>query len=252
MTLPTRTRTVQIPTADGTADAFVACPAEGGPHPGVLMYMDMFGLRPVLNGMAEHLASHGYYVVLPNVFYRHGPAPVVDLPDLTAPENRGAFFEQVGPMFHTLTAERSAQDAGAYLDFLAAQPEVRTGPAGVTGYCLGGVLAVRAAAAHPDKVAAAAGFHPGPLVSEGPDSPHLLAPRITAELHLGIPSQDDHMSPEAVEKVRQALDGAGVRHTTEVYPDTLHGFTQADTTEFSPAGLERHWDRLLALLGRTL
>ncbi|MFE0102570.1 dienelactone hydrolase family protein [Streptomyces sp. NPDC059009] len=251
MALTTRTQAVRIPTPDGTADAFAAFPAEGGPYPGVLMYMDIFGLRPVLEGMAEQLAAHGYHVLVPNLFYRHGPAPVVEPTDLRVPENREAYIKQVWPVYEQLTAALSDRDARAYLDFLGGRPGVRPGQAGVVGYCLGGALAVRTAAAHPEQVAAAAGFHP-PLIAEGPDSPYPQAPRITAEVHLGIAAGDDEHTPGAVGVIRETLDAAGVRHTTEVYPDTAHGFTMADTAAFSPAGLELHWERLLELLGRTL
>ncbi|MFD9904651.1 dienelactone hydrolase family protein [Streptomyces sp. NPDC059063] len=246
------TRTVAIPTPDGTADAFVAVPEGAGDHPAVLLYMDAFGLRPVIEEMAERLAANGYYVLAPNVLYRHGKAPVIELPDLTVPEEREAFFARFMPLLEAHTPRRAAVDAEAYLAFLAEQPEVRSGPIGVTGYCMGGVLAVRAAAAHPERVAAAAAFHPGPLVTDAPDSPHRLVPHLAAELHVGLAEQDDSMPPEAIAELTRALDAAGVRHTSEIYPDTVHGFTMSDTAAFSPTARDRHWDRLLSLFARTL
>ncbi|MGW2598830.1 dienelactone hydrolase family protein [Streptomyces klenkii] len=245
------TKTAEIPTPDGTADAYVAVPDGDGSHPGVLLYMDAFGLRPVIHEMARKLAGHGYYVLAPNVFYRRGPAPVLGVPDLSSPEARQEFFARLMPMVDELTAERTARDADAYLGFLATQPEVRPGPVALTGYCMGAVLAFRTTAAHPDRVAAAACFHPGPLVTDTPDSPHLLAPRLTAELHFGLAERDDSMPTDAVTELNAALDAAGVRHTSEIYPGTVHGFTMSDTAAFDPAGLERHWDRLLSLLDRT-
>lgn len=242
------TRTVQIPTADGLADAFAALPDRDGRHPGVLLYPDAFGLRPVLKAMAEALAGHGYYVLVPNHYYRHGPAPVVELPAHIGEEVRAEVFERLRPMVEAHTTERALRDADAYLAFLGAQPEVSVGPVAVAGYCVGAVTALRTAAAHPDRVAAVAGFHPFFLVSDAPDSPHRLFPEITARIHLGLAEGD--MSPRAVARLNEALDAAGLGNPTEIYPGTSHGFTMADTDAFNPAALQRHWDRLLALLDR--
>ncbi|MFF8386961.1 dienelactone hydrolase family protein [Streptomyces kanasensis] len=244
------TMTLQIPTADGRADAFAAFPDGDGRHPGVLLYMDAIGLRPVLREMARELSAHGYYVLVPNLYYRHGPAPVVELPEYIGEEERPALFARLMPLVEAHTTERALRDAAAYLDFLTAQPRVGTGPVGVIGYCMGAVLALRTAAAHPDRVAAVAGFHPSPLVTDAPDSPHRLAPRLAARVHLGLAEND--MSAEAIGELDQALDAAGVRHTTEVYSGTVHGFTMADTAAFDPSALRRHWDRLLPLLGHAL
>lgn len=137
-----------------------------------------------------------------------------------------------------------------YPDAFGVRPEVSTGPAAVTGYCIGGVLAMRTAAAHPGQVAAVAGFHPFFLVTGAPDSPHRLFPEISAQVHLGLAEGD--MTPGAISKLNQALDAAGVSYTTEIYPGTIHGFTMSDTDAFNPSGLQRHWDRLLPLLDRTL
>ena len=246
------TNTVSVPTTDGTADSFVAFPDDGEQHPGVLFYMDAIGLRPAIYDMVRRLADEGYYVMAPNVLYRNGSAPVVEVPDLTVPEARADFFKRIMPMLAEHTAENAQSDAAAFLDYLTSRPEVRPGPVGVVGYCMGAVLAVRTAALRPDTVAAAAGFHPGRLVTDEPDSAHLLAPRIKAELLFGLAEHDDSMPPEAISELTASLDAAGVRHTSEVYPDTVHGFTMTDTAAYSPTGLQRHWERLLPLLTRTL
>ncbi|MGW3200170.1 dienelactone hydrolase family protein [Streptomyces sp. NPDC001118] len=243
------TKTLQIPTADGHADAFAAFPDRGERHPGVLMYADAFGIRPVLREMACELAGHGYYVLVPNFFYRHGPAPLIELPEHIGEEARPAVIAQVMPLVEAHTAERILSDADAYLRFLTGQPEVGTGPVAVTGYCIGGLLAMRTAAAHPGQVAAVAGFH-GPVGADDPDSRHRLLSRLTAQVHLGHAETD--MTPEALGELNQALDAAGVGYTSEIYPGTVHGFTMSDTDAFNPAALQRHWDRLLPLLGRTL
>ncbi|PJJ00008.1 carboxymethylenebutenolidase [Streptomyces sp. 2333.5] len=236
---------MQIPTTDGQADAFAAFPDHGERHPGVLMYADAFGIRPVLREMARELAGHGYYVLVPNFFYRHGPAPLIELPEHIGEDVRPAVVAQVMPLIEAHTTERVLSDADAYLRFLTAQPEVGAGPVAVTGYCIGGLLAMRTAAAHPGQVAAVAGFH-GPVGADGSDS---LA-KLTAQVHLGHAETD--MTPEALGELNQALDTAGVVYTSEIYPGTVHGFTLSDTDAFNPAALQLHWDRLLPLLGRTL
>jgi carboxymethylenebutenolidase len=243
------TKTLHIPTADGQADTFAAFPSGGERHPGVLMYADGFGIRPVLREMARELAGHGYYVLVPNLFYRHGPAPVIELPEHIGEEDRPAVFAQLMPLIEAHTAERVLSDADAYLRFLTAQPEVGAGPVAVTGYCIGGLLAMRTASAHSGQVAAVAGFH-CPVVADGPDGLHRLLSEITAQVHLGHAETD--LTPEALGELNQALDTAGVGYTSEIYPGTVHGFTMADTDAFSASGLKRHWDRLLALLNRTL
>ncbi|MFE9839203.1 dienelactone hydrolase family protein [Streptomyces sp. NPDC005551] len=239
------TTMLHIPTADGRADAFAAFPDGGERHPGVLMYADGFGIRPVLREMARELAGHGYYVLVPNLFYRHGPAPVIELPEHIGEEVRPAVFAQLMPLIEAHTAERALSDADAYLRFLTARHETGAGPVAVTGYCIGGLLAVRTAAAHPGQVAAVAAFH-APVGADGPDS---LA-GLTAQVHLGHAEGD--MTPGALAELNQALDAAGVGYTSEVYPGTTHGFTMSDTDAFDPAGLKRHWDRLLPLLDRNL
>ncbi|MDL5199193.1 dienelactone hydrolase family protein [Streptomyces sp. ALI-76-A] len=245
-------KTLRIPTPDGQADAFAAFPSRESHDarlPGVLMYADGFGIRPVLRDMARELAGHGYYVLVPNIFYRNGPAPVIALPDHIGEEVRPAVMAQLMPLIEAHTPERVLSDADAYLRFLTTQPEVDAGPVAVTGYCIGGLLAMRTAAAHPRHVAAVAGFH-GPVGADGPDGTHRLLSKLTAQVHLGHAETD--LTPEALGELNQALDGAGVDYTSEIYPGTVHGFTMADTDAFNPSALKRHWDRLLPLLGRTL
>jgi carboxymethylenebutenolidase len=239
------TKMLQIPTADGRADAFAAFPDGGGRRQGVLMYADGFGIRPVLRELACELAGHGYYVLVPNFFYRHGPAPVIELPEHIGEDVRPAVFAKLMPLIEAHTTERVLSDADAYLRFLTNQPEVGAGPVAVTGYCIGGLLAIRTAAAHPGQVAAVAGFH-SPVGAVGPD----LLSKLTAQVHFGHAETD--LTPEALGELNQALDAAGISYTSEIYPGTVHGFTMSDTDAFNPAALQRHWDRLLTLLRRTL
>ncbi|MEH6375938.1 dienelactone hydrolase family protein [Streptomyces sp. KLMMK] len=243
------TKTLHIPTPDGLADAFAAFPDHGEQHPGVLMYPDAFGMRPVLEEMARELAGHGYYVLVPNFFYRHGPAPLIELPEHIGEEIRSAAVAQLMPLIEAHSAERILRDADAYLRFLTTQPEVSAGPVAVTGYCIGGLLAMHTAAAHPGQVAAVAGFH-GPVGADGPDSLRRLLSTLAAQVHLGHAETD--MTPEALGELNQALDAAGVGYTSEIYPGTVHGFTMSDTDAFDPGARQHHWDRLLTLLDRTL
>ncbi|MFJ9036929.1 dienelactone hydrolase family protein [Streptomyces sp. NPDC102406] len=236
---------VHISTADGRADAFAAFPDGGGRYPGVLMYPDGFGIRPALCEMATELARHGYYVLVPNVFYRHGPAPVIELPEHIGADARPAVFSRLMPLIEAHTAERALRDADACLAFLSSRPETGDGPVAATGYCFGGLLAVRTAAARPDQVAAVAAFH-APVGADGPESLR----RLTGEVYFGHAESD--MTPEALRALDTSLDAAGVTYTSEICPGTEHGFTMPDTDAFDAAGSRRHWERLLPLLDRTL
>ncbi|MCN9240522.1 dienelactone hydrolase family protein [Streptomyces sp. RY43-2] len=247
----TRGTLVEIPTQDGTADAYLAHPDDDTPHPAVLLYMDAFGLRPHLRAMADRLAENGYTVLVPNVFYRQGRAPVVDLPEFIDTE-RATFFEKLTPMIRSLTEDLVERDADAYLRWLADCPQAADGPIGVTGYCMGARLALLTAACRPGRVAAMAGFHGGRLATDAPDSPHRAAERVTAEVYFGHADEDPSLPPEQIERLEKALSAANVPHRTEVYTGAKHGFTQADTSMYHAEAAERHWRELLALLGRTL
>ncbi|MFJ9896218.1 dienelactone hydrolase family protein [Streptomyces sp. NPDC091280] len=242
---------VDIPTEDGVADAYLAHPGDGRPHPAVLLYQDAFGLRPHLKSMADRLAAAGYTVLVPNVFYRNGRAPVVELPEFIDPEARPEIFRLVGPLMQGLTPDLVERDAGAYLRWLAESPVAADGPVAVTGYCMGARLAVYTAGAHPDRVAAVGGFHGARLATDDPNSPHLAAAHITAEVYFGHADQDPGLPEDQIKRFDDALTAAGVRHRCEVYPGAHHGYTQADTSSYSAEADERHWAALLDLLART-
>ncbi|MEU0674768.1 dienelactone hydrolase family protein [Streptomyces sp. NPDC006172] len=242
---------VDVPTGDGVADAYLAHPADGTPRPGVLLYQDAFGLRPHLTAMADRIAGAGHTVLVPNVFYRQGRAPVVELPEFIDPSARPEIFEKLGPVMRALSDERAMRDADAYLDWLAESPLVTDGPVALTGYCMGARLALLTAGHRPDRVAAAAGFHGGRLATDQADSPHLVAGKVTAELYFGHADDDPSLPPEQIERLEKALTEAGVRHRCEVYEGARHGFTQADTAAYSEEGAQRHWAALLDLLERT-
>lgn len=244
---------VDIPTADGTADAYLAHPDDDRPHPGVLLYQDAFGLRPHLKSMADRIAEAGYTVLVPNLYYRSGRAPLVELPELIDIEQCGEIFAQLGPLLGPARDPQiAARDAGAFLAWFAGSPLVQDGPIGATGYCLGAYLALSAAAAHPDRIAAVGAFHGGHLATDRPDSPHLGAGRVTAELYFGHADQDESMPPEQITRLDEALTAAGVRYRAELYEGAGHGFTQADTTRYDAVGDARHWSALFDLLKRNL
>ncbi|GIF11303.1 dienelactone hydrolase family protein [Actinoplanes teichomyceticus] len=243
---------IDVPAADGPADAYFVTPDGPGPYPGVLLFMDAFGVRPRLREMADRIAERGYAVLLPNLFYRDQRSPLVEPAELTDADRRGAVFGRLVPMMQTLTSARLVADTTAYLDFLAAQDGVAAGPAGIVGYCMGGRNALIAMSALPDRIAALGSFHAGRVVTEEPDSPHRAVGSITGEVYFGHADNDGSMTPEHVKALETALAEAGVRYTSELYEGAPHGFTMSDTAMYHPEGERRHWAALFALLDRAL
>lgn len=241
-----------VPVPDGTAEATLSAPDDTAAHPGVLLLMDALGLRPRLIEMAETIASWGYVVLAPNVFYRSGTAEQTSPGhDLDSDERRRAFFVHARPRIAALTAPLADADLTAYLAALTSQPRVRT-PVGVVGYCMGARLAMRAAAGHPDLVAACAGFHGGRLATDDPDSPHLGLPQARAEFLFGHADRDSSMERPQVARLDRALAEAGLVATTAVYPGARHGYTMTDTVVYDEAATDRHFAELKDLFARTL
>ncbi len=235
-----------ITTADGTVDTHFFLP-EGpdqkrGPWPAVIFYMDGVGIRPVLFEMAERLASHGYAVLLPNLYYRHGPAAPVDLSDR----------DRLMALVASVTNAGIVSDTKAFLSFLDMQEAVKGPKLGTVGYCMGGALSLTAAANFPERVAAAASFHGARLATEAPDSPHLQAVRMKGEIYVGVSEVDPYLSPGETERLEAALKTAGTNHTVEIYPGVEHGFAVPGLPVYDRDASERHWDRLLALFERNL
>lgn len=242
--------TIEIATDDGTAEAYLARP-DDRPHPGVLLFVDAIGLRPRIEDMAERIASWGYVVLAPHLFYREGPAAdLAPHEDLTRPGARERFFATgVKERVAELTPDRSDPDTRHWIEALLRHAEA---PIGAVGYCMGARLATRAAGLRPDLVAAVGGFHGGGLVVEGPDSPHLAIAEARAEFVYGHADADPSMPPEAVAALGRALDAAGVAYRNEVYAGARHGYTMADTSVHDPAATERHFEELRGLFDRTL
>ncbi|MEV6896571.1 dienelactone hydrolase family protein [Amycolatopsis sp. NPDC051372] len=245
-----RKEKVDVPAADGVADSYLVVP-DGGPHPGVLLFIDAFGLRPRIEEMAERIAEAGYAVLVPNLLYRGGPAPQIDVSELGDPDKRGEIFGKIMPLIQALGTDNTIQrDAQMYLDFFAAQEGVANGPVVITGYCMGGTNALRVIEAFPERVKAIAAFHAGGVVTDGPDSAHLGVGSITGEVYFGHADQDHSMSAEQIKTLEAALDEAGVTYRSEVYEGATHGYTMTDTAAYDEAGEKRHWENLFALLER--
>jgi carboxymethylenebutenolidase len=243
---------VEVQAPGGTADALFARPAEGL-HPAVVLYTDAYGIRPAVETHVRRLAAGGYAVLAPNVFYRSGPAPVLDdLEERMRSGNRSDLFAALRPKMRALTPDVVNEDSVAWLLFLRGRPEVSDGPVGTVGYCMGGRMSLRMAGTKPEDVGAAASFHGGNLVTDEPDSPHLDAVRARGELYIGHADNDGSMPPEQMARLTQVLAEAHIRHTAELYPGAAHGWTQADTQAYDEAAAERHWMRLLELFGRVL
>jgi carboxymethylenebutenolidase len=241
---------VDVPMSSGVADSALFYPAGKGTWPGVLIWTDILGLRPVFRDMGRRLAAQGYVVLVPNPFYRNQRAPIVDGTfDFSKPEDRA----KVMPLAATLTAEANVSDAKSLLTFLDDQPQTnKKVKIGVQGYCMGGPLTFRTAATVPTRVGAAATFHGGGLVTDKPDSPHLLIPKMKAEVYCAVADNDDKRDPEAKEKLKQAFTAANIPARVEVYAGANHGWTVKGSAPYDEASAERAWGELTALYKKTL
>ncbi|MFC4397651.1 MULTISPECIES: dienelactone hydrolase family protein [Micrococcaceae] len=245
---------IEIPAADGTAEALVARPSNGtGPFPGVIFYMDAFGLRPRIHEMAQRIADWGYVVLAPNVFYREGSAAeLAPSMDMTSQEGRETAGKAAFPRVGRLTSDKALPDIDAWVSALRALDGVAPGPIGTTGYCMGARLAVRTATSHPEEVAACGGFHAGGLVTDEPDSPHLGLKEAKARFVFGHANHDPSMAPAAVARLGETLKDAGLEASNEIFEGAPHGYTMADTSAFHPEATERHFQELRALLDGAL
>ncbi|MET8147568.1 dienelactone hydrolase family protein [Actinoplanes sp. NPDC049668] len=243
---------VDVRTEDGVADAYLVRPGGAGPWPGVLFYMDAFGLRPRLFEMAGRIAERGYAVLAPNLLYRGGRAPLIDLAGLGDPGQRREIIGAMMPLMRELDTAAITRDTGAYLDFLAEQDGVAAGPVAVVGYCMGGTNAFRAIGAYPERIVGLAGFHGGQLATEEPDSPHLRAGRITGQVYFAHADHDHAMPQEQIDRLEAALDAAGVRFRSEIYAGAAHGFTMSDAAAYDAPAESRHWEKLFELLDEVL
>ena len=240
---------VNITTPDGIADAYFVHPVKGK-SPGVLIWPDIFGLRPAFKQMATRLAESGYAVLVINPFYRTKKAPTApDHPDFNDPATRDALLG----LMHSLTVETTLTDAKAFVSFLDSQSSVdKRRKLATTGYCMGGPLVFRTAAALPGRIGAAATFHGGGLVTDKPDSPHLLIPQMKAHFLIAIAANDDEKQPEAKDVLRDAFAKAHLPAEIEVYAGTMHGWCPTDSQVYNQTQAEKAWSRMLALFSGSL
>ena len=240
---------IDIKTRDGVCPTYVYRPAGAGPWPAVLVFMDGLAIRPAMLEIGERLATHGYFVVLPDLFYRSGPYEPMDPHTVFAdPEKRKMLMEK---FFAPATPANVMSDTRAFLDYIAAQREVRQGGIGTTGYCMGGLMSLTAAGTYPEEIVATASYHGGRLATNAPDSPHLLAPKIKSRVYIAGAIEDQSFPDEMKARLEQALTEAGVDHVIETYP-AKHGWVFRDTPVYDAEASERHWRSLLELFAATL
>ncbi len=230
----------------GGMNTFICHPEGGGPHPVVLFFMDAPGIREELRDMARRLAAAGYYVMLPNLYHRSG---VEELGNFIG-EAGAATRKQMFALMGTLTIALVMEDADRLIAYADADPAASKGPMGTLGYCMSGQYAIAAAARHPDRIAAAASFYGVRLKTDAPDSPHLAARKAKAEIYVAW-AEIDHYAPlEELEPFRRSLEGLNAE--VELYEGAEHGFAFPERPAYNRAAAERHWEKLLGLLGRTL
>lgn len=240
---------IDLSTNDGVLDVHVFTPETGsGPWPAIVLYMDAFGIRPALAAMAQRLASNGYMVALPNLYYRSPFAPFA--PDVVATE--GPERERFKSMIASINQKMVMDDTRLVIERIDIHPSVRRGAWGIVGYCMGGGYALSAAGTFPGRVVVAASFHGGSLATDKPDSPHRLAPKMRARVYIGAAEIDASFPPEQQVRLEGALTDAGVRHTMEIYPKTRHGFAVTGHIAYDDGAAALHWRRLLDLLKDTL
>jgi carboxymethylenebutenolidase len=242
---------VDIKTADGTADAALFYPQGKGKWPAVLIWTDIGGLRPVFRDMGKRLAAQGYVVLVPNPFYRKGKAPAVtEGLDFSKPDDRPKFMALAGSIGAPGAVET---DAPAFIAFLDAQPQTdKKKKAGTQGYCMGGPLVYRTAAVAPDRIAAGVTCHGGGLVTQTPASPHLLIPKMKAEVYSAVAANDDQRSPTDKDVLKKAFADAGKTARVEVYDGCNHGWCVPGSAVYNQAGAERAWKELSDLYKKKL
>jgi carboxymethylenebutenolidase len=240
---------IDIETKDGICPSYVFRPSAGGPFPGVLVYMDGVGIRPAMLEVGERLSTYGYFVLLPDLFYRAGPYDPMNAKEVFAdPEKRKMLFEKFFPF---VSQAKIMSDTVAFLDYLAKDPAVKPGGIGTTGYCMGGTMSLTAAGTFPDRIVAAASFHGARLASDAPESPHLLAPQMKARVYVAGAIEDQSFPDDMKERLERALTDAKVDHEVETYP-ARHGWVLTDTPVYDVDSAERHWTELVALFDSTL
>ena len=240
-------RTLDIDTGDGEMETFVCHPGRGGPHPAIFFLMDAPGIRDELRDMARRLAAAGFYVLLPNLYYRAGRDTTFG-PDVL--EDGSAEKARMREIRTKMTIPPVMDDLAAMLAFVDGQDEAAPGPVGCHGYCMSGPYALAAAARYPDRIAAAASFYGTWLVSDAEESPHLSLGSAKGELYIACAEHDDLAPMPMVEELRGLFEQSGAAGEIEIYPEVHHGFAFPERWCYDEPAAERHWDKLLALYRR--
>jgi carboxymethylenebutenolidase len=239
---------VTLQTRDGACPAHVFSPEGDGPWPAAIFYMDAGGIRPTELEMAERLASAGYVVLLPDLFYRHGPyGPLVPTEVF-----KGDVMAILGPLMATTGNDKAAEDTEAMIAYLDGNPHVAGKRFGAVGFCMGGAMAIASAATYPDRFASVASFHGGNLASNAPTSPHRFVPTLQAEVYVAAAENDAHYPEDMAQRFEAALATAGVPYRAETYRGASHGWMKPDFPVYDPQAAERGWKELLQLFKRTL
>jgi carboxymethylenebutenolidase len=242
---------IAIRTADGTMDTFICHPEEGGPFPAVIMYMDAPGIREELRDMARRIGTVGYFVLLPNLYYRNGREGDYGF-DLSRIRGDDREREKMFDVMRTLTNAGVVADTRPMLDVLRGANQAAAGPVGCVGYCMSGQFVIAVAAAYADAFAAIASYYGVGIVTDAEDSPHLKAAEISGEVYLAFASDDPYVPQSVPDALLEIMTAAGVEHRVEIYPDTEHGFAFPQRPAYNKDAAERHWERMFALFDRRL
>jgi carboxymethylenebutenolidase len=239
---------INIQEKDGPCRAWVLKPHGAGRWPAVIFYMDGFGIRPGMIQMATYLADKGYVVLLPDLYYRLGDYAPLDPREVL----KGDVRATMGPMMASTDNHKAGEDTSAFIAYLDTRSDVAGKKIGTVGFCMGGGMALTAAAYYPDRIAAAVSFHGGNLATDLPTSPHLLLPKVKAELYIAIADNDHGYPPEMAARFETALQAAGVKHKSELYAGKAHGWMKPDLPVYDAKAADKGWNELLALYARTL
>lgn len=242
------TEHVTIRTPDGDCLAWVMSPSGQGPWPAVVFYGDAGGMRPAMQHMAAQLASAGFVVLLPDLYYRHGPyGPLVPVDVF-----KGDVGAILGPLMATTGTDKAAKDTAAFIAYLGTRQDIKGHQLGAVGFCMGGGLALAAAASHPERFAAVASFHGGHLATDAPTSPHRFVRTLAAEAYIASAETDDSYPPAMAARLEDALAQAGVHFHAETYLGAAHGWMVPDFPVHDPTAASRGWQALVSLFKRTL